>query len=59
MNETNNGDHPAPKANRINRTNRFDVALYEELAVQAKKENRSISNLLETAALEYIRRRAG
>lgn len=59
MNETNNGDRPAPKAVRINRTNRFDPVLYEELAAQARKENRSISNLLETAALEYIQRRAG
>lgn len=45
------------KLARINRTNRFDAMLYAELVEIARMENRTISNLLETAAFEYMRRR--
>lgn len=60
MNETNPTGRPAgsgARSNKISRTNRFDPDLYERLAAQASKENRTISNLLETAAIEYMRRR--
>lgn len=60
MNETNPTGGPAGSGSRthkISRTNRFDPELYARLVRQAARENRSISNLLETAAIEYMRRR--
>lgn len=61
MNDCNPTGGPAgsgTRVNKISRTNRFDPDLYARLARQAAKENRTISNLLETAAIEYMRRRA-
>jgi hypothetical protein len=61
MNETNPARLPdghGSRVTKISRTNRFDPDLYARLAAQASKENRTISNLLETAAIEYMRRRS-
>jgi len=46
----------ADKGSRGNRTLRFDRGLYEWISKRAEFENRTISNMVETALMEYRRR---